>query len=265
MLDFGATYTIQTGVWANSAVTGATQMRFDGGAGYGAWMPYQAQYPIWLTPGDGLKTSYAQYKDDAGNTLTLTDTIILDTAAPAGTFTLNGGASSTTTTAVTANMSVTGAATMSFDTGSGFGAWLPYASTTALTLPSGDGTKTVQAQFKDAIGNTMSAVATIVLATPAPVPAPAPAPAPPSALSAGAGRRQVTLRWAPESGVTFRVWRATSVSGPFATIVSGLAGTSFVNSSLSSRQTYYYYLTAVDSRGVQSARSAMVSARTLRW
>ena len=86
----GASYTKLAAATVNSAVSdsgsGIYQMRIDPGTGtYGAWIAYSATSAITLPPGDGVKTVSAQYIDNASNFVTLTDTIVLDTAPPATT------------------------------------------------------------------------------------------------------------------------------------------------------------------------------------
>lgn len=82
-----------------------------------------------------------------------TATVRIDTVAPIGTFQLAGGASYALTENVSADSVFADAADMSFDAGAGFGPWFPYADTTSVVL-SGEGTHTVSAQFRDAVGNT---------------------------------------------------------------------------------------------------------------
>ena len=95
-----------------------------------------------------------------------------DTVPPVGTVVIDGGATSTSQTAVTLSLAATddasGVAQMRFSNdGVAFSAPVAYAATTAWTLSSGDGLKTVYAQFRDGAGN-WSATATddIQLVTP---------------------------------------------------------------------------------------------------
>lgn len=62
-------------------------------------------------------------------------------------FSLDHGARTTLTTTVTAYQIFAGALQVRYDTGSGYGSWLPVLASRSLTLPSGDGTKTVLAEF----------------------------------------------------------------------------------------------------------------------
>lgn len=84
--------------------------------------------------------------------------------------------------------------------------------------------------------------------------------APPN-LSAIAGNSQVTLVWSPVAGAaSYTVYRGTTAGGEAATpYASGVTGTSFVDSSVTNGQTYYYVVTAVNSYG-ESPRSSEASA-----
>ena len=92
----------------------------------------------------------------------------IDTIAPAGTFAIDGGATTTHSTSVTADSAVTDAngVEMNFSVdGESWTGWLPYAASEPLTLPAGDGTKTVEAEYRDPAGNELDLSDTIVLNT----------------------------------------------------------------------------------------------------
>jgi|Deesub1362A_J573_1020465.scaffolds.fasta_scaffold00688_3 hypothetical protein len=111
----------------------------------------------------------ARAVDSSGNVDSTPAEIIVtvDNMAPAGSIVINGGATYTTSTAVTVSNSITGAVEMRFsvDDGSMWTSWEPYAQSKALTLPSGDGTKIVQAQFKDEAQNIYETFDGIILDT----------------------------------------------------------------------------------------------------
>lgn len=73
--------------------SGLQQMRFSNdGNIWGDWAAYYFYSSWMLSPGDGVKTVYAQFRDGAGNiSATATDTVTLDTARPTGSIALNGG------------------------------------------------------------------------------------------------------------------------------------------------------------------------------
>ena len=91
--------------------------------------------------------------------------------APSGTVTINSGAAATKTTTVTLTLSATdnsgSVSQMRFSNdGTTWSTPEPYVTTKAWTLTTGDGTKTVYAQFNDPSGNWSSAATdTIVLDT----------------------------------------------------------------------------------------------------
>jgi hypothetical protein len=162
-INSGATYTNSVNVTVNSAVadaeTGVVDMRVDPGTGtYGAWVPYSAAAAATMPGGNGTKTLRAQYRDVAGNTLTLTDTIILDATLPTGTMNVNNNAAYTNTLAVTINSNVSdalsGVVDMRYAAGTGWSAWVPYSTSLAATMYSGSqGMRGVSAQYRDAAGN----------------------------------------------------------------------------------------------------------------
>ena len=85
-------------------------------------------------------------------------------------------------------------------------------------------------------------------------------PAAPTGLTATAGNGQVSLSWTASSGATsYTVKRATTAGGPYTTVATGIAGTSYVNTGLANGTTYYYVVSASNSAG-ESANSAQASA-----
>ncbi|MBI3324332.1 MAG: hypothetical protein HYZ92_03535 [Candidatus Omnitrophica bacterium] len=102
-------------------------------------------------------------------------TVGTDTTPPIGTVTINSGAATTNTTAVTLALSATdsgGTVSQMQCSNDGVSYSTPeaYATTKSWTLTGGDGTKTVYAKFKDAAGNWSSAATdTITLDTTPPL------------------------------------------------------------------------------------------------
>jgi fibronectin type 3 domain-containing protein len=73
----------------------------------------------------------------------------------------------------------------------------------------------------------------------------------------------VTLSWTASTspGVGYNCYRATSTNGPFKVVNTGLiASTSYVDKTVQSGTTYYYYATAVDAQGNESVPSNQVVA-----
>jgi hypothetical protein len=151
--------------------SGVTSMSVDPGrASYDATEAYAPSKSITLPDGDGTKYVHVRYIDGSGNvSAPATATIGLDTGAPVGTMQLDGGASGTTTTTATITSAISdeggsGVTSMSIDPGDGaYGDWVRYSDTQAITLPGGDGDKTVRVRYRDAAGNitTKSAVITV--------------------------------------------------------------------------------------------------------
>jgi fibronectin type 3 domain-containing protein len=73
----------------------------------------------------------------------------------------------------------------------------------------------------------------------------------------------VSLSWTPSSPTFsgFNVYRGTTSGGPYTRVdTSMISATSYVDSGVSSGQTYYYVATEVDSSGTESSYSSKVSA-----
>ena len=140
-------------------------------------LPESGATGIWtLAAGDGTKTVYARFKDNAGNlSAVYSDTIILDTTPPAnGSIVIDKNAAKTTTGNVTLALSAkdttSGLSKMQFSNDFvTWTAWENYAASKAWTVSSGNGTKTVYVKFQDKAG--LISVAyndTIILSIPAP-------------------------------------------------------------------------------------------------
>jgi hypothetical protein len=94
-------------------------------------------------------------------------------------------------------------------------------------------------------------------------PVPTAAPVAPTISAALAGDRQVLISW---QGIPFatgyNLKRATVSGGPYTPLTNGVAGASFVDSTVSNGTTYYYILTATNQIG-ESSPSAEVSANPI--
>jgi hypothetical protein len=134
-------------------------MRFShDGITWGDWEAYASSHVWTLSPGDGPKTVYVQFRDIVGNVSDpLADTIILDVTSPTGQVSVNGGATYATDPAVTLNVSGTDdnpPLQMRYSNdGNTWSAWEPYAAVKAWNLPTVDGMHTVYMQAQDAPGN----------------------------------------------------------------------------------------------------------------
>ena len=140
--------------------SGVDQMRFstDNGSHWTGWENFSTSKSLPLPSGDGSKQVQYQLRDKAGLTVTISKTIILDTTAPSAAVNINNGDtysnSSNVTLANNASDSGTGVADMRFSTDGAntWTNWQTYAASKSLTLPAGQGTKTVFAEFRDGAG-----------------------------------------------------------------------------------------------------------------
>jgi hypothetical protein len=139
------------------------------------WEDYATVKDWTLAAGDGPKSVYVQYMDNAGNvSSTANGSIVLDTAAPSGTMALNGAAATTTSRDVSVDSAVSdsgsGLSRMRIDPGTGaYGDWItPYVASTGITLPEGYGLKTVRVEYEDGAGNALTLSDSITLQAPAP-------------------------------------------------------------------------------------------------
>jgi hypothetical protein len=156
--------------------SGVVSMTVDPGDGsFRTAVAYGTSYAITLAGSDGPKEVRVVFIDGAGNESAIeTATIVLDTQGPNGTMVVNDGSAATSMTAatITSTMSdaVSGIASMSIDPGTGtYGGWVAYDPNPTISLPSGDGDKTVRVRYRDVAGNVTTRSAVITLDTVAPV------------------------------------------------------------------------------------------------
>jgi hypothetical protein len=185
-IDSGATYTSSTSVTLDLTCddgtgSGCDQMRIsnDGTFDSEPWEAFAASKPWTITAGDALKTVYIKFRDVAGNESgAFTDTITLETVLPTGTVTIDAGATYTTSTSVTLDLTCddgvgSGCDQMRISNDGTFDSepWEAFAVSKAWTLTAGDATKTVYVIFRDVAGNESSPVDTddIILDTTDPV------------------------------------------------------------------------------------------------
>ena len=152
----------------NEEGSGVVQMRVaasEAGLTSATYVAYANPAAFTLTGADGDKTVCVQLKDAAGNeSLALCDTITLDTTAPVGSLSINGGAAETiqldVTLALTATDTTSGMGFMMVSNESDFSGadWQPYAASLAWTLTDGAGAKTVYVKYMDLAGNETAAI-----------------------------------------------------------------------------------------------------------
>ncbi|WPK14036.1 S-layer homology domain-containing protein [Lysinibacillus louembei] len=143
---------------------------------HSGWLPKAATVGWTLTPGDGEKTVYVRFKDQAGNISgVVNDSIKLLTAAPTGTVTINNGAVWATGTAVELAFDNLSDGIAEFQVSNLNGdwstaVWTPIAPVYNWNLSTGDGDKTVYVRFRDKAGNIGTTIgAAIKLDTEAPI------------------------------------------------------------------------------------------------
>lgn len=173
----GQTQTRNPVVTLAATVTGAVDVQIseDGGFAGAAWQPAAPSHTWLLSPGDGLKTVYLRWRDEAGNlTGTHTATITLDATAPDGVSLAPAGAAVVTSSTVALTVGANGAPAfmqLANDPSFAGATEVPYASAVTWTLTGGDGLKTVYVRVRDAAGNwSLPSGVTLTLDTTAPVP-----------------------------------------------------------------------------------------------
>jgi hypothetical protein len=164
----GATYATSTSVnltlGASDATSGVAQMSFsNNGANWSAWESYATSKAWTLSSGDGSKTVYARYKDNAGNiSAPAADTITLDTAPPTASVSALSAYQASLTFTVTWSGTDAMSGLASYDvqyyqSGSAMFwiDWLTDTTQTSATFTGADGhTYYFQSRARDVLGNT---------------------------------------------------------------------------------------------------------------
>ena len=165
------TSTVAIADTATDSLTGVSQMRIANDGATWDTVPYITTLSWDLTnatyggtSGDGTKIVTMEWEDGAGNWSGPTShAIVLDTIAPVGSVSINGGAaavhSATVTLALTATDAGSGVASANIanDPGMASAINVPCPSgscSTPYTLPAGNGPRTVYVTFADKVGNT---------------------------------------------------------------------------------------------------------------
>jgi hypothetical protein len=179
VINSGQTYTnlaaVTLTLTANDDTSGIQNVRFSNDTvAWSSWQAFSAIKSWTLPAGDGTKTVYYQVRDNAGNSGTFFDSIILDMTSPSGSIEINSGA-------IYANFAYVGLTVSASDLTSGvelmrycddnltWTAWEPYTTEKTWILQSGDGPKELYVQFKDKAGVISSTYSdTIVLDETAP-------------------------------------------------------------------------------------------------
>ncbi len=137
----------------------------------GTWEPYSETGEVTYTGDDGYVTLYARFKDAAGRVSEVVkDSVLVDTAAPTGTITINDGATLTNSTTVSLDLSFTdlsGVLAMMISNDPTFqdASWDIPATSLDWQLDETDGSKSVHVRLRDAAGWTTDVSDDIILDT----------------------------------------------------------------------------------------------------
>jgi len=171
---FAASASVTLTLTANDPGSGVDKVRFSDSGSWSSpnqgWEAFSSTKSWTLPSSDGGKTVYYQIRDVLGQVSMLySDTIVLDTVAPAGSIVINGGAEFASSASVTLTLTASDLTSGVFrvrysddgvwDTES----WESFSGTKLWTLSSGEGTKTVYYQVSDNAGSDSTFSDTIVL------------------------------------------------------------------------------------------------------
>lgn len=256
-IDGGATHTRDGSVGLTIHGTDAfgvtTMCVTAGGWPCSPFVPF-ATTQTWTldTATHGSKRVNVWLRDAAGNTSgVISDTIVFDNVAPAGTFSIDSAAAYTRDTAVTLNMAATdntGVTQMCISADTTCTTWRNYAATAAWTLANTQGSQTVRVWFRDGAGNMAMRNDTITLDSVAPT-------NPVTNHTTAAGR--VNLTWAAATDATSGIARYVVVGSTGATAPASCTGTalysgtglSFAHTGLTAGTTWRYRICSVDRAG----------------
>lgn len=157
-IDSGAAVTSSISVTLSLSATDADKMYITNTAGCGsggAWEAYNTSKAWTLSQTNTTATVYVKFRGTALNeSACVSDTIVHDDTAPSGgSISINGGASTTSSTTVTLTLSAADADDMYVTNTSGCGgdgAWQDFTGTTAWTLSQTNTTATVYVKYRDA-------------------------------------------------------------------------------------------------------------------
>ena len=214
------------------------------------------------TASDAYYTAYAT--DASGNRSTLTSLRFApDLVAPDGEMVVNDGDRFTRDPKVTVASDITGASEMRIFPNGDFdpeAPWVPFAQGSGVELLHIDGEQTVVGEYRDAAGNYYSTSAAIYVDLVAP--------AAPTLVTAENWNAGVRLHWAApsdESVVAYRVWKASSASGPWKLVTptngAEVSDDSFYVGGLTYKSTCFFRIAAVDGVGRVSPQSTTVSRK----
>ena len=229
-----ASVTLNLSAQDNNGGSGISQMQFSNDGS--TWSSPEAfvTTKAWTLPsGDGNKTVFAKFSDAVGNwSAPVSDTIILDTLAPAIIVTSPADNSATNQTNITVNYTVDG-----------------QARSETRTLVEGVNTLTVTAV--DTAGNTASKSIKVTRDTGAP--------SAPQYLYTDPGLKKVTLRWTANSEndiVGYIIYRRDDLTSYVKINTALVVTNTYVDTDVVRGTNYYYKVTAMDRAGNESGYSS---------
>jgi hypothetical protein len=155
----GVSVSASPGVTLVNEITGASQMRFSlDQVEWSQWEDWKKLKAFYLREEQqGQQTVYAQFQDDAGNQFLTSDTVILDTLPPEGSFVINDDAPYTNKSLVHLYADLNEGFSMRFKLKEGrWSSWMNYDPRATFELdPEIQGIQTIQAQYRDRAGNSL--------------------------------------------------------------------------------------------------------------
>lgn len=164
---FTASRDVTLQIRANGSADGL-QMSYNTDGAWSTFEPFSSTKHLQLPGIDGTKSISIKFRDQAGNeSQVYTQNIILDTAPPSGSFTINNGAATTSSARVNLSVSATdnlGQIKMRIaNENSAWSNWQAYTRSVSWTLPNGNGSKKVLLELRDEAGNVTSLEKSIML------------------------------------------------------------------------------------------------------
>jgi hypothetical protein len=158
---YTTTPNVMLALTASDTQTGVAEMRLSSdNVTWNAWEPYTSTKAWTLSAGGGTEYVYVQYRDGQGNvSTTRSDWIIYDGVAPTGSIAIQdvGGTTNTRAVMVSVSAADTGGSNLRYmrfsSDGSTWSAWEDHEVARIWVLGTGDGPKTLYAQFRDNAGN----------------------------------------------------------------------------------------------------------------
>ncbi|WP_084568007.1 Ig-like domain-containing protein [Brevibacillus panacihumi] len=242
---FTASRDVTLQIRANGSADGL-QMSYNTDGAWSTFEPFSSTKHLQLPGIDGTKSVSIKFRYQAGNeSQVYTQSIILDTAPPSGSFAINNGAGTTSSPRVNLSISATdnlGQIEMRIaNENSTWSNWQAYSRSVSWTLPNGNGPKKVLLELRDEAGNVTSLEKSIVLRVSDPTP------------------------WVPVTGISLDEDRLTLFEGEGRTLIATVFPSHATNKAViwSSSDPH---VAEVNGRGVVTAKNpgdAVIMATTM--